>query len=165
VVDGVLHSQIWEDKREVKKLLKVKIKREQGIENTHYVYPPQYNAQKISVITYETQLTNQDRAVVARGNKYEFLIGFIEEEDVAGFTTSPDMVEITRLEAEEFIGDDLDKTVEKINDPNAVLLILSKVARKEQLTEGERKAIDSNDTRPGIIKSNSLRDVLDDNLV
>jgi len=147
----------------MKKVLKVKIKRDQSGGATHYEYPPQYNPKKFQVITYETQLTDKMDVVIGRGNKDEYVLGFVEDVDVAGFLASPDIVEVNRAEADEFIGPDLDKATEKITDQNAVLIALAKVAKKEELSDEDKEVIDSSNKKPGINRSKSLREVLDEN--
>jgi len=142
------------------KLLKVKIKRNQTDAKTSYVYPSAYDAKKFNVLVYESQLTDGYDKVRGKGNKEEIVIGMVKDEDAASFLASSDITEITKSEADVFLGVDLDKKVEKITDQNAVLSVLSKVARKETLTEKDLKTIDPSDTTPGITQSKSLNEVL-----
>lgn len=145
------------------KLLKVKIKRNQTEAKTSYVYPSAYDAKKFNVLVYETQLTGGYDKVKNKGNKEEIVIGMVKDEDAATFLASPDIVEITRAEADAFLGEDLHKKVEKITDQNAVLSVLSKIARKETLSEKDLKTIDPTDPTPGITQSRSLNDALVEN--
>ena len=142
------------------KILKVKIKRTQGGGKTSYTYPPQYNSQKFNVLVYESQLTGGYDKVVGAGNKQEIVIGMVQDADAAGFLASNDIVEITKQEADVFLGEDLDKTTEKITDQNAVLSVLAKVARKETLSADDLKVIDPKDSKAGITQSRSLNDAL-----
>lgn len=146
----------------MKKLLKVKIKRTVGGGKTSYTYPPEYDAQKFNVLTYETQLTGKHQTVVDRGNDHEYVIGTVDEVDAPAFLQSQDIKEINRNQAEQFIGADLEKAEPKITDQSKVLLVLAKVARGESLTQEERDAIDPNSPVKGVSKTRSFKDVLDE---
>ena len=145
-----------------KKLLKVKIKRTRTSGGTHYQYPAQYVAERFIVLVYETQITDKFDAVVARGDADEYVIGLVEDTFAAQFLSSPDIVEISRAEAEAFIGADLNKYTEKVNDEGKVISLLIKVAvKKETLTADELKALDPNDPAAGMSRSQTLREVMD----
>ena len=142
------------------KILKVKIKRNQGGGKTSYTYPPQYNAQKFDVLVYESQLTDGYNKVVGKGNKEEIVIGTVQDDDAASFLVSPDITEITKAEADVFLGEDLDKKVEKITDQNEVLRVLAKVARKETLSMEDLDVIDPKKPTKGIGSSKSFNETL-----
>ena len=146
----------------MKKILKVKIKRNQEEGKTSYVYPTEYDPKKFQVIIYETQIEGNLDKVRKRGNKTEYVIGAVEEENAPSFLRSSDIVEITRSEAEKFAGPELDRTVDKILDRDKVMLILAKSVKGEPLSPDELKIIDSDDPTPGLNKSKSLRKALDE---
>lgn len=146
----------------MKKLLKVKLKRFQDSAGTHYEYPKEYDPRKFHIVIYETQLTDKYKHVVGRGNDHEYLLGFVEDSDFPIFIQSKDISLITRKEAEEFIGIDMDKYVEKITDNEKIIKILIKSAKSILLTEDELNAIDSSHPEKGINRSKTLREVLDE---
>lgn len=144
-----------------KKILKIKVGRKSINGGTRYVYPPVYDASKIQVLVYESSLPENLEEVRNRGNKYEYLLGIVDEADAPRFLRSDDIEEITRQEAES-LGAIWTKQQEKVTDQTAVLSILSKLARNETLTEDEQKTIDPDDDTPGISKSKSFSQVLDE---
>lgn len=146
----------------MKKILKVKIKRDQDSFSTRYTYPVSYNPQKIQVLAYETQISDKEAGVKARGNKDEYMLGFVDEADVPSFLVSPDIVEVNRAEAETFLGADLDKTILKIIDSNSVIAVLSKHARGEALSQEDKDVIDPKKPGAKIMESRSFRKVLDE---
>lgn len=148
------------------KVLKVKIGRNKTAAKTSYSYPKEYDPKKFQVLCYESMVTHKLADVVGRDatpGGHEYVLGFVKDEDVAGFLVSPDIVEVNRTETEEFLGADLEKSTEKITDTNAVMLVLAKVARNEILTEEDKKTIDSSDATAGVSKSRTLKDALDEN--
>lgn len=144
------------------KILKVKIKRTQDSSGTHYTYPAFYVAEKFKVIIYETLLEGKYDDVVNRGNDYEFVIGIVDEKDLAFFLQSSDIIEIDRIEAEQFIGNDLDKSETIITDSKKVLIVLSKVAIDQVLTNDDKKVLDPNDVTTGVNKTKTLSEALDE---
>lgn len=144
-----------------KKILKVKVGRKAINGGTRYVYPPVYDASKIQVLVYESSLEENLQEVKNRGNNYEFLLGLVDEADAPRFLKSEDITEISRSEAEQ-LGAVWTKQQEKITDQNAVLSVLSKMARKETLSTDDQKVIDPNDDTPGIAKSKSFSQILDE---
>ena len=145
------------------KLLKVKIKRTQANGATHYEYPPEYNPKKFQVLCYETQLTGKYDEVVGRGNTDEYVIGMVADGEETVFLYSPDIVEIKKNECDAFLGVDLDKKVQKITDQDAVIKVLAKSAKKEELTPEDFKVLDPKDQTAGITESKSYNDVLKEN--
>lgn len=77
------------------KVLRVKIKRNKTPEKTSYVYPPEYDARKAQVLTYETQHPLGEKDVVDRGNRDEYCLIVVKDADAAGFLKSPDIKEVT----------------------------------------------------------------------
>ena len=149
----------------MKKLLKVKIKRDRSGGKTSYTYPKEYDAQKFDVLVYESQLSEKLQLVLDRdGNdNYEYVLGFVEEKFVPSFLVSKDIVELDKDEAELFIGDtDLNKYSTKVTDQNKVLELLSKQALGGILSDEDRKVLDVNHPTPGINRSKSLKEVLDE---
>lgn len=144
------------------KLLKVKIKREVNGTTVGYSYPPSYDPQKFQVIKYESQLSNGMANINSRGGKDEFVIGAVQDSDVTLFTSDPDTVEITRLEAESFVGDDVDKSSLKVLRPELLFEVLIKSARGEVLTKDEKDSLDPDKGSRLVGKSKSFRDRLDD---
>ena len=141
------------------KILKVKVGREMTPgKGTHYVYPPEYDPQKIEVLCYES--VGEEKKVKDRGNRgYEYLIGVVKNEDSVGFLKSRDIIEVDENKAS-VLGRVWRPHVERITDTNRVLLILSKVARNEPLTEEDRKSIDPEESTPGIVKSKIFDELL-----
>lgn len=144
-----------------KKILKVKIQRNQTAEKTSYVYPLEYNPRKIQVIAYETFSAEGDTDCKGRGNTDEFMIGYVEEADVPSFVASPDIVEIDRAEAE-VLGAKWIKPVVKITDETAVLMVLAKAAKQEVLSADDLKVIDEKDPTAGITLTKGIGQILDD---
>ncbi len=146
----------------MKKILKVKIKRTVGGGKTSYTYPPEYKAERFDVLVYETQLTGKHQEVVNRGNDHEYVIGLVDEVDAPAFLKSPDIKEINRQQAEQFFGEDFDKSSMKITDQAKVLLILAKSARGESLTQEDKDSLNPDHPSNGILKSRTYKDVLDE---
>lgn len=129
---------------------------------------------------YESGLNEHAEAAKARrssenGVGYEEILIGVSEEDKAQFmgahgtTLRMDGIdvpitveEVTREESvgafKKFVGE----PTEKITDQNKVLSILAKSARSEALTDDERKALDPEDPTPGIGRSKSFEEGLDE---
>jgi hypothetical protein len=140
------------------KILKVKIKRDHKPTGTHYTYPPEYDASKIQVLTYESM--GDFYGVVERGDKDEFCIGVVKDEDVPSFLLSPDIVEIVTNEAK-ILGRKWRPQKEIISDDKVIITILAKLAKGEELSQKEKDAIDPNNLEYGINKSQLFDDLLD----
>lgn len=143
------------------KILKVKIKRDQTPERTHYTYPPEYDARKIQVMVYESILPENLQIVKDRGNKDEYLLGVVKDEDAAQFLASKDIAEINYNIALNQ-GNQWTKQVLKMTDPEKIALICQKVANDEALTTEEKNALDSDNPEPGVMKSKSFQEALDE---
>lgn len=143
------------------KILKVKIKREQTSASTHYTYPPEYDAQKIQVMVYESMMPENLQVVKDRGNKDEYLIGVVKDEDATQFLASKDIVEINYNVALNQ-GNQWTKQVLKMTDPEKVALICQKIANNEALTAEEKNALDADNPEPGVTKSRSFQQGLDE---
>lgn len=139
------------------KILKVKIKREQSETGTHYVYPLEYDAQKIQVIAYES--IGQEDKIKERGNKDEYCIGVVKDEDAANFLKSNDIEELDEPKAIE-LGSKFKPQITKIHEPNRVLEILSKQARGGELNRKEINELDPEIDKGPIRKSTHFSEVL-----
>ena len=158
------------------KLIKLKIKRDQTSEKTSYTYPtPYYDARKVKYgPIYEGGLNEVvESDIKPRGNKDEFIIigvadvdfdGFMQADgyERSGFTYSA--IEVDKIKTVEKGNKWTGPQIEKITDQAAVTKILVKVAKKEKLTVEDEKVIDSNDPTPGIVKSKSFEEDLDEAL-
>ena len=140
-------------------LVKAKRSRNSG-GGTHYTYPPEYDAQKIQVLCYES--SGENSIVSARDNSaqpYEFLIGVVSDEDSIQFLKSHDIREIHQVEANEK-GRRWRPQVERVIDQGKVMMILAKHARGEELTQEELDVIDPEKSNLGINKSQLFDDLL-----
>jgi len=150
------------------KILKIKIKRTQTAGGTHYDYPPEYDSQKIQVLTYETSNPDNIQAVVDRGNKDEYLIGIVKDADAPQFLASADVEEIDYNTALN-LGNRWTKRVLKITDLEGVARICQKIADKANVNKkvsavliaGELDVLDADNPEPGIMKSKSFQERLD----
>lgn len=158
------------------KLIKMKIQRIESDGKTSYRYPtPYYNAIKVEFgPIYEGGLDAVVQSdIKPRNANYEYiLIGvsdvnfndFMKSNNytVNGFVFGAEEVDKNNalLLGDKWIGE----RREKITDATRVIQILAKVARKESLTAEEEKAIDPNDPTPGIVKSKSFEESLNDYL-
>lgn len=142
------------------KILKIKAKRTQTARSTHYDYPPEYDAQKIQVLAYETFNPSNIQAVIDRGNKDEYLIGVVRDEDAPAFLVSEDIVEIDYNTAKE-MGSRWIKQIPKITDPQKVAKICQKVVNSQILDADELNALDIENPESGIIKSRTFQEFLD----
>lgn len=141
------------------KVLKVHIQRDRNEARTHYTYPPEYDAQKIQVLAYESSLQKNFLKVVERGDIDEYLIGVVKDEDAPKFLKSSHIEEIdtdTTLE----LGEDWTETVERITDPIKVMTALKKMKAGESLTPEEDDAINPDNPALGVSRSRSFRDHL-----
>jgi len=147
----------------MKKILKIKVKREPLEKGgTHYVYPPEYDSGKISVLCYES--FGDAAAVMARGKyNYEYCIGVVDSKDAPAFLKSPDIEELTKEEAIP-LGDKWLPQTERILDQQKVLLILAKNARGAELTQNDLNALDPDHPESGIGKGKSFSERLTENL-
>ena len=131
------------------KLVKVKINMTTSEGRTHHDYPPEYNSEKIQVMSY------------GLGH----CIGWIKDVDLEEFVPSVEgSGEIWELTRDEAIVD-LDIWMpqsEKITDQTKVLSILAKQARGETLTPQELNALDPNNPESGITKTKSGAQIIDE---
>jgi hypothetical protein len=131
------------------KIVKVKMNRVQSGSRIQNSYPAPYDPKKVQVIAYE-DLGNVNKP---------YCIGVVKDEDLAAFTASPDIVEISQQEAETF-GAVWRPQVKKITDMNKVLNILDKVHNSSDLTQAEKDAINPDNAELGINKSTAFTDLL-----
>ena len=141
------------------RILKIKVRRQQTKAGTFYTYPPEYDAEKIQVICYESVLPENYKKVVERGNEEEFLIGVVRDDDASTFLCSSNVQEINREEAVT-LGNQWLKQTERIADLGKVLVIMAKVCRGESLNQREKDALDPNKPEQGINLSRSIEDIL-----
>ena len=139
------------------KILKVKIKREQTGGGTHYVYPSEYDAEKITVLRYES--TEKEADVIARGNTDEYLIGCVSDVDASQFLASGDIVELTKIDAI-ILGDTWVTKMETITNRDRVIQVLAKYTRGEKLTQQDKDILDPNHSETGIGKTRSFTEML-----
>ena len=97
-----------------------------------------------------------------RGGVDEFLIGAVQDVDLAQFISSPEIVEIQRSEAETFFGEDIDLSIVKILRPDEVMEVLMKQARGESLSQKEKESIDPDKSTRLVARTKTLRQRLDD---
>lgn len=141
------------------KILRVKVGRQNILNGTHYVYPPEYDAQKITVVAYETSNPDNIQAVKDRGG-YEYLIGVVRDGDASAFLASSDIAEMTPGGAESAATAWI-RATDKINDPARVIEILAKVRNSESLTLEDQKAIDPEDSSvAGVVRGRTFTERL-----
>jgi hypothetical protein len=141
------------------KVLKVHIKRDRNEARTHYDYPPEYDAQKIQVMVYESSLPENFEKVVGRGDTDEYLIGVVKDEDAPQFLASPDIEEIDTDTALE-LGESWTRPIERITDPKVVTQVTAKMRAGIKLTQAEENAVDPDNPAPGVVKSRTFRQSL-----
>ena len=166
------------------KLFRVKVGVRPG--HQHYVYPGNWGTPESA----ESKALNRgwgpiyesgddDIAALSRerrsdGPGYDYLLIGLQDADVALFTkfngtsvnvdgtTVPITVEeITKADAVKD-HDTWIKTTEKINDQSVIDAINIKRAKAEELTDEELKAVDPEDSTPGIIRTKNLSEQLDE---
>lgn len=149
------------------KLLKMKIKRMNIKDCTHYDYPtPYYNAYKVIFgPVYEGGLEENVTLIKARNTNDEFIIIGVEDSDLNDFLKANgykdsdgfefSCIEITQAEAEQD-GTQWTKQIEKITDQNKVITILAKIGRGEILTQQEKDALNPDNLESGINKTKSF---------
>lgn len=144
------------------KLIKLKIKREQTAGRTHYTYPKGYEASKVRFGPfYESSLEKNLRKVRDRGNKDEFIIVGMNDRDATSFLACAEATELSYDEALA-IGSSWTEQVEITANPLLVLSIVAKATRGEPLSSEERDALDPNSSTPGINKTKSFKEQLDE---
>lgn len=141
------------------KVLKVHIKRDRNDARTHYEYPPEYDAQKIQVMCYESSLPENFDKVVERGDTDEYCIGVVKDEDAPQFLASPDIEEIDTDMALE-LGESWTRPVERITDQKTVTQVMAKMRAGVRLTQAEENAVDPDNPAPGVVRSRSFRQAL-----
>lgn len=155
------------------RLIKVKVKREKILGGgTHYVYPPQWNAERLNSgfgPLYESGEKYND--VVSRGDDHEYVLIGVQDADADSFLQADgykdgsgfsfEAKEITKAKAIE----DCDSWIvprEKMTDQSKVLSILARVARGEELTQAEKDSIDPSKPEVGITMTKNLTQMLDE---
>jgi len=144
------------------KLIRVKIGRSVNGTMVGYSYPKEYDAQKIQVLTYESMIDGKLADIHARGNLDEYLFGFVKEEDLNSFLQSPDITEVTKDEAINFIGAFVDNSIVKVVKEQPVLEVLMKNARGEALTVRDREIINPDSNSKEVIRTKTLRQRMTD---
>jgi len=151
------------------KLLKIKVQVNSSGGSTHYTYPqPEYNMLKIVFgPIYEGGMAKNCPEIWARsGNSKEnhdefIMVGVTDNGNIDSVLKNAAFEEMT----DEYCIDCGDKWTEqsdKITDNDKVMKILSKVALKESLTPEEEKALDPLDSEPGINRSKSFKQSIDE---
>jgi hypothetical protein len=139
-----------------KKILKVRLQRDQTEKGTSYTFPLEYESAKITVLAYETiDKTERYDEVVARGNDHEFLIGIVDELDAPAFLASDDIIELTRGEAETLGDTWIDQRI-KINDMETLLPILEKIGTDVTLSQAEKDAINPDSVATGLTRTKTF---------
>lgn len=146
------------------KILKVRIKRVQDENGTHYIYPIEYDSKKIGVLCYETTNMDNYEEVVNRGNDYEFMIGVVKDEYMNDFLKSEYIEELSYDEAL-LTGNSWVKREDRIIDNKKIISILNKINSDIPLSKKEKDAIDPNSKEIGLNKNKSFKDILDESLV
>jgi hypothetical protein len=154
------------------KLLKMRIRRTNEEGHTHYEYPQSYDAHKVAFgPIYESGLPEIAKEAQDRDADDEFIIIGVKEADLAQFLKSNTevksghtftTVELTKEEAVA-LGGRWTKQTEKMDD-KIILPIVAKVARGEKLSQKEKDALDPNHKEPGITKTKSFAEDLDEYL-
>jgi hypothetical protein len=155
------------------KLLKMCIRRANEEGHTHYEYPVAYDAHKIVFgPIYESGIEESAQEVRDRDADDEYIIIGVKDEDVEQFLLANNEVHssghkfitvaISRDEAVEY-GSKWTKQVEKV-DQNIVVPIIAKSIRGETLTQKEKDALNPNSKEPGITKTKSFAEDLDEYL-
>ncbi|RPI56420.1 MAG: hypothetical protein EHM49_00060 [Deltaproteobacteria bacterium] len=146
------------------KLIKMSIGRNRTPEKTSYVYPKEYDARKVRFgPVYESSLKKNFDKVVARGDRDESILIGVDDADAVQFLANPTAQEVPYDDALA-LGDDWTEQVERITDSAKVIAISAKVARGESLSKKEKEALDPESKEPGITKSRSFKEVLDEAL-
>ncbi len=150
-------------------LIKMKIKRENFPGRTHYEYPSCFDAKKVKFgPVYERGFKNPER----RGHQY-ILIG-VPDKDAPRFLNADGLrekgftFEASLVSREEALALGslwgADSRTEKITDDQTVLRIVAKVARGEPLSKEDEEALDPDHPAPGIRRSPSFQERLDEAL-
>lgn len=137
------------------KILKIRIKRTQKITGTFYTYPPEYDSRKIQVLVYESSLKVNEQSIINRGNQDEYLIGVVRDSDAPGFLSSSNVEEIDYSTAVD-LGNLWRPQVVLLTGPQNIVDVLLKVHNKKTLTKLDKKVINPDDSTPGLIKSRSF---------
>jgi len=131
------------------KYLRVEIKREENPGGgTHYVYPSEYDAQKVKFgPSYETFNPKKMASVKARTNKVEYCIIAVDDADAGTFLESDSIVAITEATFVAEGDDNTGETSDIIEDEEAVLKVLDKVVKGLPITPADLNVIDG--AKPG----------------
>lgn len=153
----------------------------------HYVYPPQWDAQKLnrgfgpiyeSGIETEAEKSRQRRfSENSQGIGYEEVLIGVQDEDASGFLAANGTSVNVDGVAVPIVAEVIDRNaavrefkvrfgepIEKITDRKVVDAITIKRAKGETLTPEEEKAIDPNDPTPGINRTKTFEESIDEAL-
>jgi hypothetical protein len=114
------------------------------------IAPPEYDSTKIKIIAMEA--SGDLAGVLSRNDGTIYRIGVVADGDLATFTASDDIVELTQLEAVA-LGNVWRPQVTKIFDEQKIIDILEKVSNSQALTLTELNAIDPDNAERGVGKS------------
>jgi hypothetical protein len=135
------------------KIVKVKMTRVQNQGKIQNTYPVEYDSTKIQIIAYEG-LNDASKP---------YCIGVVKDTDLASFTESSDIEEITEAEAET-LGAAWRPQVKKMTDVNKVIDILDKltveISASLSLTQADKDALNADNATAGINKSVAFADIL-----
>ncbi|MBW1976261.1 MAG: hypothetical protein JRI45_12000 [Deltaproteobacteria bacterium] len=153
------------------KLIRMRIKRTSTAEKTHYDYPSCYDAKKVKFgPIYEGAMDENVALINQRNQGDEFIVIGTSDEDAAEFLKAEGSQEqdfefgAKEITEEEALvdGNKWTKQREKIIDEQKVIGILAKVARDKPLTQREKNALDPDNPEPGINKSRSFGEGLNE---
>lgn len=139
------------------KIIKVKVRHESkpgGV--THYVYPPEYDANLIEVTCYEFA----SMGINSGDRSDEYCIGVVSDKNAPEFLKSDDIIEMSDADAR-IDGRKWRPQNERITDPDRVIMICKKAAAGTALTNDDKDAIDPDKSVAGIEKTISYDAILD----
>jgi len=137
------------------KILKVKIRRG-NVGEDMMVYPSLYNAQEVDRSGLGPCGINGTGAYsggIGMGQDHEFCLILLEDSVADRYLASPDMEEVTALEADALMEQwriDNDESEDVVRDPARIQAIAVKQAAGFELTQEDLDAIDSTKPTPGI---------------
>lgn len=137
------------------KILKIKVgtTTENGL--THYIYPKEYNAEKIDITAYKFASNT-----TTQGSSDEYCIGVVADSAATEFLKSKDITEITKAAALND-GRTWRPQYERISDEKKVISICKKILNGETLSVAEKDAIDVEKSTAGITKTAKYDTILD----
>ena len=137
------------------KIVKVKIRRG-GVGEDMMTYPSPYNAQEVDrsgIGPCGINGTGAYSGGIGRGQDHEFCLILLEDAVAARYLVSPDMEEVTALEADALMEQwrvDNDESEEVVRDPARIQAIAVKQAAGIPLTQEDLDSIDPTKPTPGI---------------